>query len=197
MVYPNFFNSIETIKIKDELSSFLGTFKEGIFEFTYLDIVKSSGHSCPTVAGAYIMTLIALKNLYPNELPKRGEIKVSFSEDGVSGVSGVIANVITQITGATQNNGFKGLNGKFSRINLMEFNANITSSAKFQRVDTDEVVEVIYNPNSVAPEPEMNKLMQKMMQGLANQEEKKLFGILWQKRVETIFANIDKVIKIL
>jgi len=196
MHYPEFFNQIQIIKLKDNLSDFLGTFDDGIVEFSYLDVAKSAGHSCPTVAGAYLMTLTALRELYQNELPKRGEIKVSFKEDGISGVSGVIANVITQITGATNKNGFKGLNGKFVREGLMEFNSSIASSAKFQRIDTNEFVEVIYNPNSIPPEPMMNQLMQKMMQNLANQEEKKQFGILWQKRVENIFANMDKVIQI-
>ena len=196
MHYPQFFNQIQTIKLKDNLSNFLGTFEDGIVEFSYLDVAKSAGHSCPTVAGAYIMTSVALENLYPNEIPKRGEIKVSFAEDGISGVSGVIANVITQITGATQNNGFKGLNGKFSRVDLMEFNANITSNAKFQRIDTGAFIEVAYNPNSVAPEPMMSEIMQKIMQGVASNDEIKLFGTLWQKRVKNIFTNIDKVIQI-
>ena len=58
MQYPNLFNEIETIKLQDDLSDFLGTFENGMVEFSYLDIVKSAGHSCPTVAGAYIMTLV-------------------------------------------------------------------------------------------------------------------------------------------
>lgn len=196
MEYPQFFNTIETIKLKDNLSNLLGTFEDGIVEFSYLDVVKSAGHSCPTVAGAYIITLVALKHLYKNELPTRGEIKVSFREDGVSGVSGVIANVITQITGATEQNGFKGLNGKFKRDGLMKFNDNISASAKFQRVDTNESVEIIYNPNSIPSQANTQELMQKIMQGVASNDEMKLFGTLWQKRVENIFTNMDKVIEI-
>ena len=60
MNYPNFFKTIEVIKVKDPLSKILGVFENGEYEFSYLDVVKSAGHSCPTVAGAYIITLKAL-----------------------------------------------------------------------------------------------------------------------------------------
>ncbi|WP_320036170.1 FmdE family protein [Halarcobacter sp.] len=197
MKYPEFFNTIETIKLQDDLSSFLGSIEDGLVEFSYLDIVKAAGHSCPTVAGAYIMTLSALKELYKNEIPKRGEIFVSFKENSSEGTAGVIANVITQITGATESFGFKGLNGKFKRFDLMKFNDSITTNAKFQRVDTKESVEVVYNPNVISVNPKINILMQKMMQNQASEEEKIEFGKLWQERVQNIFGNIDKVIKIL
>jgi formylmethanofuran dehydrogenase subunit E len=196
MKYPEFFDKIETIKMQDDLSNFLGTFEYGLLEFNYLDIVKAAGHSCPTVAGAYIMTLVALKELYKDKLPKRGEIFVSFKEDGVSGVSGVIANVITQITGATENNGFKGLNGKFERYGLIKFNDKNLSNVKFQRLDTGNYIELIYDPSCIKGDPLITTLMQKMMQGVASEDEKNAFGKLWQQRVENIFDNIDKVIKI-
>ena len=196
MNYPSFFNTIETIKLQDDLASFLGTFENGLVEFSYLDIVKSAGHSCPTVAGAYIMALEGLKALYKDEVPKRGEIFVSFSEDASKGVAGVIANVITQITGATTTSGFKGIGGNFVRHSLMEFDANISSNVQFQRLDSGAKVKVIYDPSSIQGDPLQQTLMQKIMHGLANDEDKKEFGKLWQKRVENIFQNIDKVITI-
>ncbi len=49
MNYPKFFDDIEPIRLRDELSNFLGTFEDGVIEFSYLDVVKSAGHSCPTV----------------------------------------------------------------------------------------------------------------------------------------------------
>ena len=196
MKYPKFFNNIETIKLKDELSSFLGTFENGLIEFNYLDIVKNAGHSCPTVAGAYLMTLQGLKELYKDKLPIRGEIYISFKEDATEGVAGVISNVITHITGATTTSGFKGIGDNFIRHSLMEFNADIKSSVKFQRLDNGKSVEVIYNPNSIKPNPKQQNLMQKIMQGKASNDERLEFGELWQERVENIFKNIEKVINI-
>jgi hypothetical protein len=126
----------------------------------------------------------------------RGEIHVSFKEDGINGVSGVISNVITQITGATYQNGFKGLNGKFKRDGLIAYNDNISSNAKFTRIDTNQSVELIYDPSILNDNPLISMLMQKIMQGNASPEEKITFGTLWQQKVETIFQNINKVIKI-
>jgi len=54
MQYPQFFKTIETIKLRDKLSDFFGTFENGLVEFSYLDVVKATGHSCPTVAGEHI-----------------------------------------------------------------------------------------------------------------------------------------------
>ncbi len=195
MNYPEFFHSIETIKLQDDLSNFLGTFEDGLVEFSYLDIVKAAGHSCPTVAGGYIMALVGLKKLYPNQLPKRGEILVSFKEDEAYGTAGVIANVITHITGATATTGFKGLNNKFKRSELMKFNQNISSSVKFIRIDSGKSVELLYDPTNIKQDPKIPILIQKIFEDKAIIEEKQIFGKLWQQRVENIFQNIDKVIR--
>ena len=196
MKYPKFFDEIEPIILKDELSAFLGTFEDGIVEFNYIDVVKSAGHSCPTIAGAYISTKEALKRLYKDELPKRGDIRVDLKESQTQGVTGVIAQVITNITGATSDFGFKGINGKFNRTNLLFFSQKIEAELKFTRLDTKESVEVSYNPNSIKPSPKQVELFQKVVQNLATAEELKEFGRLWQERVEKIFKNVESVLTI-
>jgi hypothetical protein len=198
MTYPQFFNNISTIKLQDNLAFFLGAFEDGIIEFSYLDIVKSAGHSCPTVLGAYLMTLKGLEALYENEIPKRGEILVEFKESQISGVAGVIGNVIMNITGATTTNGFKGLNGKFDRNHLMKFEQNLNeSNVRFTRIDNQKSIDVIYNPSLITAHEDMNYLMQKCMKGNATKEERKEFGIFWQQRVEEISKNMEKVVKII
>ncbi|NOR58879.1 MAG: hypothetical protein GQ474_10195 [Sulfurimonas sp.] len=197
MNYPDFFNEVEVIKVQDPLSAVLGAFAKGEYEFNYLDVVKSAGHSCPTVAGAYLITAEALKALYSDEMPVRGNIKVEFKESLEDGVAGVISNVVSQITGATDKSGFKGLAGKFARHSLMDFDAQISSSARFTRVDTGKSVDVIYDPSSIMPSPNMQPLMQKMMGGLAQPVEIKEFGDLWQDRVKRIFENKDSVVKVM
>lgn len=196
MNYPTFFDTIETIKVQDPLSQVLGAFEKGEYEFTYLDVVKSAGHSCPTVAGAYIMTLKALEALYQNERAVRGNVKVAFEEALEDGVAGVISNVISQITGATDKSGFKGLQGQFSRHSLMSFNEDIDSSARFTRVDTGASVDVTYNPEAVKANPMMMKLMSKLSSGDATEEEVKEFGNLWQDRVKRIFENLTAVVEV-
>ncbi len=196
MKYPEFFNNIETIKLKDPLSNHLGTFEDGLVEFSYLDIVKAAGHSCPTVAGSYLMALEGLKALYKDEIPQRGNIFVSFKSNIEEGNNGVIANVLTHITGATKRFGFTGIKGNFSRRNLMEFNADTTANLKLKRLDNNESVEVFYDHSVIEGKPELMSKMQKILKGEASLEEKKAFGIMWQERIEEIFNNIDKVITV-
>ena len=196
MSYPKFYDAVETIKVVDPLSNVLGAFEAGEYEFNYLDVVKSAGHSCPTVAGAYIITQAALNALYPNERAVRGNIKVEFKESMEDGVAGVISNVVSQITGATDKSGFKGLAGKFARHSLMSFNSNVDASARFIRVDSGKSVDVTYNPSSIMPNPAMQPLMQKMMQGAATSDELQEFGRLWQDRVQRIFENLDEVVRV-
>jgi len=197
--YPEFFDEVETIELYDPLSEVLGTFENGLIKIKYLPIVKMAGHSCPTVAGAYLMTLKALKALYPDSLPLRGGIKVEFKEAETDGVAGVIANVISNITGATERSGFKGLGGKFARHSLMKFESDIDSSARFIRVDNGKAVDVYYNHQKVPGDPKMQPLMQKVMGGMASAEEKKEFGKLWQERVKKIlidFKDDEEVCKV-
>ncbi|MDQ7067049.1 MAG: FmdE family protein [Sulfurimonas sp.] len=196
MKYPSFFDTIETIKVKDPLSQVLGAFFMGEYEFSYLEIVKSAGHSCPTVAGAYIITNEALKVLYPNERAVRGNIKVEFEEALEDGVAGVISNVIAQITGATDKSGFKGLQGQFARHSLMYFSADIQSSARFTRLDNSKSVDVTYNPEPIKANPKMMKLMKKLSSGDATDTDVKEFGELWQERVQRIFENIEVVVEV-
>lgn len=191
MTYPPFYDQIETITLYDPLAETLGSFEKGEITFSYLQVVQIAGHSCPTVGGAYLMTLKALQALYPDTLPVRGEIKIFFKESLEDGVAGVISNVISNITGATDKSGFKGLGGKFARHSLMDFEAQISANARFTRTDTNESVDVFYNPQSVPANPNMQPLLQKTMQKTATDEERKLFGSYWQERVKEILINYD------
>ena len=197
MNYPSFFDRVEPISLQDPLSNFLGAFVDGKLEITYLDCVKLAGHSCPTVAGAYLMALKGLKSLYPDTLPQRGFVKVEMREGETHGVTGVVCNVIAFIAGAGGAGGFKGLQGKMSRNNLISFDADITREVRLTRIDTGASIEIDYDPSSIPPSAEMQPLMGKMMQQKASKEEKKAFGALWQERVEKILLgkeNWDTII---
>ncbi len=197
MKYPKFFDDVKSIRLRDKLSMVLGAFDDGIYEISYLEVVKSAGHSCPTVMGAYLLCSEGLAELYKDFIPVRGEVKVEFKESLEDGVAGVIANTITQITGATSKSGFKGLNGNFARHSLMNFNVDISSSVRFTRLDTDESVDVFYDPSSIKPDVNMQPLMQKILTNSADADELKEFGELWQDRVKRIYENKNSVVKVL
>ncbi len=200
MHYPKFYDDVETITLYDPLSEVLGSFEKGMIEFCYLNSVQSAGHSCPTVAGAYLMTLKALQALYPKSIPVRGEIQVAFAQSDNEGVAGVIANVVSNITGATERTGFKGLGGKFARHSLMSFNQNITASARFTRTDTQQSVDLFYDPSSVQPDGDVSQMQSMMGRALSGDAEAiQSFGVMWQSRVKKILIdNIhnEKVIKV-
>jgi formylmethanofuran dehydrogenase subunit E len=195
MNYPIFIDKVEPIKVQDKLSGFLGAFENGIYSVSYLECVKLAGHSCPTVAGAYLMAKEALNELYPNgEVAQRGNIKVEMRDSKDSGVTGVVATAISFITGASDEAGFAGIAGNMGRKNLLSYSSQITREVKFTRLDTNDSVEVDYDPSSIQPSPNMQPLMGKMMKGLASDEEKKEFGKLWQERVEKILLGDSKAL---
>ena len=191
MSFPAFFEQVPTISLRDPLAEFLGAAEQGVIQYTYSDIVKLAGHSCPTVAGAYLMTVKALQKLYGSNLPERGNIQVEFKNDLLEGVTGVMANVVSMITGATTDNGFKGLKGKFDRRKLLHFNRAINGTMKFTRLDSGANVTVDFN-SSVVPAPA--ELMPNLLASLEDDtpiEEKQAFAKVWQERVKQIFEQAE------
>ncbi|MDD2399131.1 MAG: FmdE family protein [Sulfurovum sp.] len=189
MKYPDFYNEVQPLRLYDALSDFLGAAEDGEVEMTYLDCVKLAGHSCPTVAGAYLMALKGLAVLYPQGLPERGNLHVAMKEDEKEGVTGVIANVISFIVGASGVGGFKGIQGNFSRNNLVAFNKPMQGEVTLTRLDTNQSVSLSYNPSMVPGDKNMMPLMGKCLGKTASQEEQKLFGKLWQERVSKILLT--------
>ena len=142
MHFPNFFDSAPRVVLRDPLAGFLGAAQDGIIEYGYADVVKLAGHSCPTVASAYLLTRAALRSLYADALPERGGVRVELRDDRLNGSAGVIANVAGFLTGATYDTGFKGIGGKFDRRNLLFFGVDIAGQLRFTRVDTDAAATV-------------------------------------------------------
>jgi formylmethanofuran dehydrogenase subunit E len=189
MSYPAFFDEVKSLTLRDPLADVLGAASDGVMTYTYLDAVKLAGHSCPTVAGAYLMTLKALAVLYPDGVPERGNIRVEFGAAQADGVTGVIANVAGLLTGAAGEGGFKGLGGKFSRRNLLQFGIGGGIEMKFTRMDSGAAVSVAYHPEIVPPPLELPPLMQKLIAGEASADERAQFGTLWQMRVKRILID--------
>ena len=189
MAHPVFFDTVPRLKMRDPLAAFLGTFEDGVVEYGYGDVVRLAGHSCPTVASAYGMTRLALAALYGSQLPERGAIRVEFREDVLKGVVGVIANIVSMLTGATQDTGFKGLAGRFDRRQLLFFNADVPLEIRFIRTDTKDQVDAVANLARVAGDPETATLMPRCLLGDASTEERQRFGSLWQDRVRRILLD--------
>ena len=188
MRYPEFFDEAPRITLYDPLAKFLGAAEGGILEYRYIDAVKAAGHSCPTVASAWLMTLRALEALYPKDIPERGAIRADFRHESTSGVTGVIANIVTLVTGATHDTGFKGLAGRFDRRQLLFFNAEVRDEIRFTRRDSGAAVEVTAHLERVPGDPRMGELMAACITGRATDEVQREFGRLWQARVRAILV---------
>lgn len=189
MSFPEFFAAVPRLALHDPLADILGAAENGLIEYGYTDAVKLAGHSCPTVAGAYLMTLKALTKLYPDGRPERGGIKVELSVAPPDGVAGVTAAVAGLLTGAAGEGGFKGLGGRFGRRNLLQFAAAIDAELCFTRLDTGARVAAAYHPEMVPAAPELQALMPKLLAGTASSAEKTEFGRLWQSRVKRILID--------
>ena len=189
MPHPEFFDAVPRLRMRDPLAQFLGAADDGVIEYGYGDAVRLAGHSCPTVAGAYGLTRHALRALYGADLPQRGAIRVEFREDRTSGVTGVIASVVSLLTGAAGDTGFKGLGGRFDRRNLLVFNADVPLEIRFTRTDTGARFDAAAHVRLVPGDPEMPALLQRCLTGQAGPEEALRFGAMWQERVRRILIE--------
>ena len=199
MSFPEFFARIPSITLRDPLAELLGAAEGGLIEYGFADAVKLAGHSCPTVAGAWLMTVRALQALYGDEIPERGNIAVAVHEDLDSGVAGVMASIATLLTGATGDGGFKGLGGRYSRRNLLQFGVAGIAGMAFTRLDNNAAVDCTLRLDLVPPDPRMGSLLPAVVRGAADEAERKLFGELWQDRVKRILidqANHPEIVKI-
>jgi hypothetical protein len=187
--YPDFYDAAPVITLYDPLAEFLGATERGVMEYHYLDIVMLAGHSCPTVACAYLMTRAALRVLYPDELPVRGEIRVDLRDDIATGTSGVQANVVSFITGAAGAGGFKGIGGRFNRDGMLAFNSCMDGDIRFTRTDTGAAVEASSNPGFVAAEPGIHELMKINFSDRATEGQKTALHTLWQTRVRKLLLE--------
>lgn len=185
-----FFAEAPRIRMHDGLGEFLGASDDGMVEFGYADAVRLAGHSCPTVASAYLMARAALAALYPQGPAERGNVAVTMSGHEGEGTTGVIAQVFTLITGAAANNGFHGLGGRFVRNGLLRYGSGDPNCiASFRRLDTGDTVDVALDLSSVPPSPELRELMGRAMAPDASAEDRKAFGAAWQERVRRLLLE--------
>ena len=189
--FPDFFARTPAIAVRDPLADFLGAARGGSIEYRYADAVRLAGHSCPTVASAYLMARAALRRLYGESLPCRGEIAVACRGNRDEGVTGVMAAVFTLLTGAGDEGGFRGLAGRYSRRQLLSFGAGIGGEFRLTRTDTQAAVEVAAHPERVPGDPRLRELMPLCLAGGADAAQRESFGLLWQQRVAQIFERAE------
>lgn len=189
MHYPEFFDAAPVIMMRDPLAEFLGAMQDGLMEYRYANVVALAGHSCPTVASAFLMTRAALNALYPGEVPLRGDLLVELRGDPAAGTVGVVANVASFITGAAGEGGFHGIGGRFGRCELLGFGADTDAEIRFTRADNGACAEVSTNLSIVPMDPRVRELLPRCLARAASPAETDEFRRLWQDRVRRLLLD--------
>ncbi len=190
MAFPEFFAAAPTIRVCDPLADFLGAARDGVIDYSYEGAVALAGHSCPTVAGAFLATRRALRSLYGEALPRRGEIAVDLREGQGDGVAGVVGAVAGWVTGAAGEGGFRGIGGHFSRRGTLRFAARLVAGEiRFTRLDSGAAVELSVRVGRVPGDPRSGEMMARCLSSEASALDRQSFRELWQERVRSILLH--------
>lgn len=192
MTYPDYFEQAPVIRLYDPLAKILGSTTDGIMDYHYVDAVRLAGHSCPTVAGAFLTARAALRALYSDTLPERGGVSVHMPSPETEGTIGVVAQVLTLITGAAAQGGFKGIGGRFARKGLLSFagqGVEYDDAVRFERVDNGAAVRVTFDFNRVPADESQRERMQAVIHHRETPEQQVEFARLWQERVRKILLE--------
>jgi formylmethanofuran dehydrogenase subunit E len=201
--FQDFFRDADEILLKEPLAETLGAFVgagtgvPGTFSYTFADVVKLAGHACPTMAGSYLCCQAALRALYPQGTPVRGEVAVTVFGDPDEGTYGVMSQAFTLLTGAAPATGFKGLGPLFKRKDLLKFSREKPDPQsmcfEFRRVDTGKAVLVKFSPRQIPFPAEkskrMGELMEKVVWDAARPEERAEFQTLWMEKVRVMLVE--------
>ncbi|HMN21391.1 MAG TPA: hypothetical protein PKA16_08350 [Ottowia sp.] len=186
---PGFYDAVAPILMADPLAALLGATEGGRIEYHYLDAVKLVGHSCPTVASAWLMTGRTLAHLYPDGLPERGNVRVELRQAANAGVAGVIASIAGLVTGAAAASGFKGLAGRYERRDLLRFGIPMPGEIRYARLDTDTAVTLAHQPQAVPQPPGLTEQLHAALAPGAGATTRADFAQSWQQWVRDMLLD--------
>ena len=198
--FNDYLADIEPIRLREPLAETLGAIrrKGAALDYTFVEVVKLAGHACPTTASAYECCRAALKRLYPDQTPVRGEIEVTVYGAPDDGVYGVVGQVFSFLTGAAPATGFKGLGTSFRRKDLLTYQEESPDPAvmcfRFRRKDNGKAV-LCKLCHDEMPDLDSEKdrrlgdLMPKVLWEAAKKDEISEFGRLWMDSVKLIFES--------
>ena len=182
--------SPDVLELSDPLAEALGALQPGeCFRYRYDDAVRLAGHSCPTVAGAWVMARGALAALYPGQTPVRGDIEITMGGPPTDGALGPISQVLSLLTGAAGDSGFGGLGGRWRRRGRLRFDPALAGAVRFRRVDSGAFVDVRFDASAAPRAPEVAALLPLIVAGSATEAQRRQFATLWQERVGSIVTG--------
>lgn len=186
--WPDFYGQAPTIEVKDPMSALVGSLPEWQTLTLHLtDVALYTGHVCPGIASGYMLTKKALKALYPNSTPERGQICVAAMAPSD------LLDVASYITGA------RAFYGR-DEINAFDLAIDPTLKPKrpgkfvmvFQRKDNGKAVKAVFNKFKLMPKGKakgIKAFLQKMLQGKVSKKEKEQKWAKIQSMVKRILLN--------
>ena len=200
MDFPDFYAEAPQVPTHDALAELLGASRDGRLDYCYADAVRLAGHSCPTVAGAFLLGRAALATLYPHGPAERGAIRVTLPAPVDHGTTGVIAQVLTLLTGAAAQNGFHGIAGRYARAGLLQFaECERGDAVTFERIDNGAAVEVELYLAAIPAEAHQRERLAAILDHRADDATRATFARHWQARVRRLlldFADDPRVVKV-
>lgn len=171
-----------SIKVHEPFAEHLGNPSELIdFEINLQDIARLSGHLCPSVVGAFLITKKAIEVLYPETgICQRGDLEVYIPGRAEQAAFGPMANVISYITGAWSDTGFGGLRGEYARRNLLHFATTGAKNFIFVRRETRATATIRFDPGPA-------------LQRARTQTPGRTFQESWQNNVEAVLNSQDLI----
>ncbi len=203
----DYIQNVPPIMMRDPLIEMLGQTNDPI-PYYYEEAVKITGHSCQVVASAWMITRLALEQLYPNgEVPVRGQIKIEMPGAEDEWNIGVYGEVMAYVTGATTKNGFSGSvfakgNPLTIRRNKMVYTENPVGTPPpkmkwiFTRLDNNKSVTGSWNITLVQPKTDekvLKEIGNKVASGTATPEELAEFHKNWNAAAVFILENAETV----
>ena len=202
-----YIQQVPPIMMRDPLIEILGQTDKPIPYF-YEDAVKIAGHSCIVVASAWMMTRLALEQLYPDgEVPVRGQIKIEMPGAEDEWNLGVYSEVMSYVTGAASKYGFSGSlfakeNPSTIRKNKLIFTEKAVGTPPpkmkwiFTRLDNHKVVTSSWNIALVQPKTDekfLKNIGSKVASGKATPEELAKFHDNWNAAARFVLENAKTV----
>ena len=137
----------------------------------------------------------------PHDEPaERGNIAVHMPAPEDEGVTGVMAQVLTLLTGAAAVNGFHGMRGRFRRKGLLSFADQREGDAIiFTRLDNNVRVAVTLDVSLIPADPDQGERLMAILQNYADASQQAAFAAAWQDRVRRLlleFADDPRVIRV-
>src|SRR5690625_7731100 len=99
------------------------------------------------------MSRAGLEALYGDDMPQRGAVSVFMPSTESEGVTGVIAQVFTLVTGAAADNGLKGLAGQLRRAGILSYDQRALDGIRPLQNDSGRTDERGYDTIAVYKRP--------------------------------------------